>query len=446
MLDGYFLTKRWNGQYIVFDSVCYRCQWDDASTKWFYALDLMGDHATAGRLLDTVFARQGQRKPAGTRTREGCFSDVTNIARDGSAASWTSCNGWALWAMAEHARLANDRAWLAAHKKAILDGCAVDPPRAAISPRRRPNNPCRGLIYGKFVCDMPDQASVSGVGYFTYTDAISYMGLHEMAQLLADWGHPEGRTPAGRGRALPAGHRGRRRPADRQVARSLVRALGAARAQARGPLSQRRVRSDQPRLRRRACAATIRGSRHVIRWNIDHTYKGSPEASATASMFYSQDLAMRALGAGARRGFPADVLHDPRLERLARDAHDLRVAEQYAAARPFHRQPGPHVPHDAGPGTGRRAVPASRDAAPLARARPGDPTSRSAHLVRAALAALRFPRRRRQRAPATASPRAARLGPDPSQAAAAARLAHPPSQSTAGRKAGPTENGSCSPA
>ena len=44
MLDGYFLTKRWNGRWIVFDSVCYRCQWDDSSTKWFYALDLMGDH------------------------------------------------------------------------------------------------------------------------------------------------------------------------------------------------------------------------------------------------------------------------------------------------------------------------------------------------------------------------------------------------------------------
>src|SRR5208283_2413538 len=93
MLDGYFLTKRWNGRSIVFDSVCYRCQWDDASTKWFYALDLMGDQATSGRLLDTVFALQGQRKPAGTRTREGCFSDVTNLTGDGSAASWASCNG-----------------------------------------------------------------------------------------------------------------------------------------------------------------------------------------------------------------------------------------------------------------------------------------------------------------------------------------------------------------
>ena len=95
MLDGYFLTKRWNGRWIVFDSGCYPCQWDSCSTNWFYALDLMGDHATAGRLLDTVFARQGQRKPAGMRTHDGCFSDVTNIAHDGSAASWSACNGWA---------------------------------------------------------------------------------------------------------------------------------------------------------------------------------------------------------------------------------------------------------------------------------------------------------------------------------------------------------------
>ena len=80
MLDGYFLTKRWNGRWIVFDSGCYRCQWDSCSTNWFYALDLMGDHQTADRLLDTVFWRQGKRKPAGMRTHEGCFSDVTNIA------------------------------------------------------------------------------------------------------------------------------------------------------------------------------------------------------------------------------------------------------------------------------------------------------------------------------------------------------------------------------
>lgn len=66
-------------------------------------------------------------------------------------------------------------------------------------------NPCAGLLYGKFVCDMTDQpaadqddimaARESGVGYFTYTDAISYMGLHRMGKLLADRGN--GRWAAG---------------------------------------------------------------------------------------------------------------------------------------------------------------------------------------------------------------------------------------------------------
>ena len=37
---------------------------------------------------------------------------------------------------------------------------------------------------------------------------------------------------------------------------------------------------------------------HVIRWNIDHVHKGSPEESATASMFYSQDLAIVLLEQG----------------------------------------------------------------------------------------------------------------------------------------------------
>ena len=301
MLDGYFLTKRWNGRSIVFDSVCYRCQWDDASTKWFYALDLMGDHATSRRLLDTVFARQGQRKPAGTRTREGCFSDVTNLTGDGSAASWTSCNGWALWAMAEHARLANDRAWLAAHKKTILDGCAWIVRERHFS-KEKPNDPCAGLIYGKFVCDMPDQGGVSGVGYFTYNDAISYVGLHKAAQLLVDWGHAEG-TPL-----LAEAERYRQdivAAVDRLTDKSrdpwyvpwvlhapkhedayLNGVCGPINLAFGGVLSR-----DDPRIQ------------HVIRWNIDRTYKGSPEASATANMFYSQDLACVLLEQGRVEDF-----------------------------------------------------------------------------------------------------------------------------------------------
>jgi hypothetical protein len=185
MLDGYYLTKRWNGKYIVFDSVNYRCQWDDSSTKWFYALDLMGDHATSERLLDTVFARQGQREPAGTRTHKGCFSDVTNTTNDGSSASWACCNGWALWAIGEHARLAHDPAWIRKHLEQILDGCEWIRRERQFS-MEKPDNPCAGLIYGKFVCDMPDQGDVSGVGYFTYTDAISYRGLQGIGKLLAE--------------------------------------------------------------------------------------------------------------------------------------------------------------------------------------------------------------------------------------------------------------------
>ena len=193
MLDGQFLTKRWNGQYIVFDSVCYRCQWDDSSTKWFYALDLMGDHQTSERLLDTVFARQGQRKPDGTRTHEGCFSDVTNTERDGGKASWSSCNGWALWAMAEHARLTHDLGWIDKYKQKILDGCEWIRRERRFS-LEKADNPCAGLLYGKFVCDMPAGSGQSGEGYFTYTDAISYMGLRGMGELLAECGHVEGES------------------------------------------------------------------------------------------------------------------------------------------------------------------------------------------------------------------------------------------------------------
>jgi hypothetical protein len=301
MLDGYYLTKRWNGQWIVFDSVCYRCQWDDASTKWFYALDLMGDHDMAARLLDTVFARQGKRKPAGMRTREGCFSDVTNISRDGSDAAWASCNGWVLWAMTQHARLTNDRAWLAEHKRQVLDGCTWIIRERQVS-REKPGNPCAGLIYGKFVCDMPDQGGVSGVGYFTYTDAISHLGLSEMANLLDEWGHPEGRelrseAESYRKDIVAAIDRLTDKSRDPWYVPWVLHAPTHENAYFNGVCGPINLafggvlHRDDPRIQ------------HVICWNIDHTYKGSPEASATASMFYSQDLACVLLEQGRVEDF-----------------------------------------------------------------------------------------------------------------------------------------------
>jgi hypothetical protein len=293
MLDGCFLTKRWDGRHIVFDSVCYRCQWDDASAKWFYALDLMGDHATSAKLLDTLFARQGQRKPAGAQSSEGCFSDVANIRRDGSDAAWASCNGWALWAMAQHARPANDRAWLTAHKPQILAGADWILRERQLS-KQQADNPCAGLIHGKFVCDMPDNGPVKGVGYFTYTDAISYLGLHDMAGLLTDWGHEEGRP-------LQTEAEQYRRDIIAAVDRAIDRsrdpwfvpwALHAPRAERKylsgvcGPINLAYagvLPRDDERIR------------HVIRWNVDHDNGGGLEQSAIANMFYSQDLAITLL-------------------------------------------------------------------------------------------------------------------------------------------------------
>lgn len=290
MLDGYFLTKRWDGRLIVFDSVCYRCQWDDASAKWFHALDLMGDHVTAERLLETVFERQGRRRPAGASSSEGCFSDVTNLQRDGSKASWASCNGWALWAMAQHARLANDRAWLAAHKPRILAGADWIVRERQLS-KDPPGNPCAGLIHGKFVCDMPDEGPVRGVGFFTYTDAVSYMGLRDVAELLIEWGHAEGDALLAEARRyrsdiIAAVDRATDRSRDPWFVPWALHAPRAERAYLNGVCGPINLAfagvlpRDDERIR------------HVIRWNLEHDNGGSVERSATASMFYSQDLAI----------------------------------------------------------------------------------------------------------------------------------------------------------
>ena len=316
MRDGHYLTKRWDGRYIVFDSAVYRCQWDDASAKWFHALDLMGDHTTSERLLDTVFSRQGSRKPAGTRTREGCFSDVTNTTQDGSDASWASCNGWALWAIAEHARLGGDRAWVKGYRSKIIEGCEWILRERRFS-KMDPENPCAGLIRGKFACDLADQgeAATTGVGYFVYTDAISYMGLHEAAQLLESEGDPDGP------RLLEEAEAYRRdiiAVMDRLTDRSqdpwyLPWALHAPNHVSRyyydvcGPINLAFACGDGGVLPR-----DDERIQQVIRWIIDHTHGGSLEETAAGfaapvlndgGAFYTQDLAMTLLELGRVEDF-----------------------------------------------------------------------------------------------------------------------------------------------
>ena len=201
-----------------------------------------------------------------------------------------------MWSMAEHARLANDPAWLTTHKRAILDGCQWILRERNFS-KQQADNPCRGLLYGKFVCDMPDSGNVKGVGYFAYADAISYLGLHEMAQLLAEWGHPEG---AGLLKEAENYRQDIVAAVDRLTDKSsdpwyVPWALHAPKYKDEylngvcGPINLafgRVLSRDDPRIA------------HVIRWNIDHIHKGSPEESATANMFYSQDLAIILLEQG----------------------------------------------------------------------------------------------------------------------------------------------------
>lgn len=299
MLDGYILTKRWNSRNIVFDSPGYRCQYDDACTKWFYALDLMGGHETAAKLLDTTFERQGERKPTGTRTHTGCFSDVTNIESDGGHAAWSSCNGWALWAMAEHARLTNDKAWVSKYKSKIVAGCRWIFAERQFS-REKPDNPCAGLIYGRYVCDLQGDNNCSSDGYFTYTDAISYMGVNEMAHLLADWGYPEGtemlkEAELYRGDIIAAVDKATDKSCDpwyipwvlhapkyrNQYLFNIV-----------GPINLAFGCGNGGVLPRDGIEVS-----HVIRCLL-HAYNDNLEATACASMFYSQDLAITLLELG----------------------------------------------------------------------------------------------------------------------------------------------------
>ena len=314
--------------------------------------------------------------------------------------------------MAQHARLANDRAWLAAHKKAVLDGCQWIVRERNFS-KEKANNPCRGLLYGKFVCDMP-----GGEGYFAYADAVSYMGLRQMARLLSDWGYAEGRGLLDEAESY------------RQ---DIVAAVNRLTDKSRDPwyvpwdLSAPKAKNEYLNGACGPINLAFGGVlprdnpliAQVIRWNIDHVHKGSREESATASMFYSQDLAIVLLEEGRVEDFlrmfytilAADVTHGT----LATGEWGI----QHAAARPFDRQPDPDVSHDDGPGAGRRTVSPARDPAALAGRQAGDYHHGAAHLVRAAFARLRFAGRQRQRAPEASSAPAPRRNSHSPQAAAA---------------------------
>jgi len=219
-----------------------------------------------------------------------------------------ACNGWALWAMAEHARLTHDLGWIDKYKQKILDGCEWIQRERRFS-LEKADNLCAGLLYGKFVCDMPDESDLSGEGYFTYADAISYMGLHGMGELLAECGHAGGEpllreAELYRNDIVAAIDRLTDKSQDpwyipwnlnapKYMNRYLYDVVGPINLAYGGVLPR-----DDQRIQQ------------VIRWIIDRTHHGSLEEATAGSkqategaMFYSQDLAIVLLELGRVEDF-----------------------------------------------------------------------------------------------------------------------------------------------
>jgi len=91
--------------------------------------------------------------------------------------------------MAQHARLANDRAWLLAHKKQILDG-ANWISRERLFQAGGPKS-VRRLDPGQVCVRHAGRVGPRRRGYFTYTDAISFMDFTRR-RVAQGMGQPEG--------------------------------------------------------------------------------------------------------------------------------------------------------------------------------------------------------------------------------------------------------------
>jgi hypothetical protein len=162
----------------------YEAIWPSLSASVILALDQTGHHRDAALALEPFLRWQGTIKPPGQfHGQEGFFASADEY----TWVRWVSGHGWILWAMAEHYRLSNDRAWLDRALPNILAACDWIERERDTTKKDGPDGkrlPHWGLL----------PPGVTGDGapncHSFFGESCTWRGLHSAAAVLRSIGHP----------------------------------------------------------------------------------------------------------------------------------------------------------------------------------------------------------------------------------------------------------------
>ncbi len=174
----------------------YEAVWAAHSAIAAHSMDLQGQHELSRPVVETLLACQGPLpdhilklfgdtqvgESEGFSAHPGFLGNIEGHM----AVLWANYHGWIMWAIAEHARLTNEWAWLGRHAGRLALACEwIEEQRARTRVLDKRGE--KALSYGLLPAS---NAFDWGFGHMFWSDASTYRGLKAIAECLRRIRHP----------------------------------------------------------------------------------------------------------------------------------------------------------------------------------------------------------------------------------------------------------------